>query len=80
MKLLKCKYTKNFGHDFYFSILTTKRWSLLQLSISVFDFIAGLFYFSIVVADKVVIQIHIQILKFCVTLNIGGENWHGYRH
>ncbi len=74
MKLISFKYRKDYGHEYYIQVLHTKRWALLQASISWNDYAAWP-YIQIKSGNGSVLSIMFWVHRFAFDAGFIERTW-----
>jgi hypothetical protein len=74
MNLINFKHRYDYGHDWYVQILTIKRWSLLQISVSWNDY-ASWPYLQIRSGSGDLVSIIFWVYKFGFDIDFCGRTW-----
>jgi len=77
MKLLTYGVRSDYGKEYCFTLLTTKRYSLLQVSfdIGVYSKWTELPYFQVSSGNGRLLSVLFTISKFGISFDVAGRNW-----
>jgi hypothetical protein len=74
MKLISFNHREDYGHEYYVQILHTKRWALLQASVSWNDY-AGWPYIQIKSGTGTLLSIMFWVYRFGFDIGICEHTW-----
>ena len=74
MKLISFKHREDYGHEWYVQVLHTKRWALLQASVSWNDY-AGWPYIQIKSGTGTLLSIMLWVYRFGFDIGVCEHTW-----
>jgi len=74
MKLISFKHREDYGHEWYVQVLHTKRWALLQASVSWNDY-AGWPYIQIKSGTGTLLSIMFWVYRFGFDIGVCEHTW-----
>lgn len=74
MKLISFKHKRDYGHEWYVQVLHTKRWALLQASVSWNDY-AGWPYIQIKSGTGTLLSIMFWVYRFGFDIDVFSRTW-----